>query len=487
MTTSATTNLTNPAPSPRSDIPLLTIFRLGLFNMGLGLMSVLTLAVLNRVMINELFIPATLTAGTAAIQYLISPARVWFGQLSDNRPLGGLHRTNYVRIGVICAGICVFLAVQVAWQLGMVTPGETWIWNGSSIFWSILLAVVFIAYGFAISASSIPFTALLVDVSDEKGRSRIVAIVWSMLLMGIIIGGISGKIWGTVVLGEDSGGLTDIADLYAPLTMLFIIVPIVFVGLANIATLGVERRYSRFTSRFKRGQQMSQREDSITLRDTLRLLGSNPQVGIFFSFLFVLTVGLFLQEAVLEPYGGEIFKMSIGDTTALNTFWGIGVLVGYSLTGFWVIPRLGNQNAARWGCGLVALCFGLIILSGFTQNPSLLKGAVVLFGLAAGVATISSIGLMLDLTTAENAGTFIGAWGLSQAIARGVGIFSGGVILDVGKWLFNVPLLAYSAVFTLQALCMVGAIAILTNVNVTAFRSNSRRTLATVMEAELDG
>lgn len=454
--------------------------------MGLGLMSVLTLAVLNRVMISELLIPAALTAGVAAIQYLIAPIRVWFGQLSDTRPLWGKHRTNYVRLGVLCAGICIFCAVQVAWQLGGVIPlGDPWVWNGGTLFWTVLLALVFIAYGFSISACSIPFTALLVDISDDKGRSRIVAIVWSMLLVGIVIGGISGKIWGNIFLGEegDGGTVLNIADLHTPLTILFTIVPIVFICLANLATWGVETRYSQFSQR----GTTSQRDDSVTLKDTWNLLTSNRQVGIFFSFLLILTMGLFLQEAVLEPYGGEIFQMPIGETTILNSFWGIGVLVGYSVTGFLIIPRLGNQNSARLGCGLVALCFVFIILSGFTQNPAVLKGAIILFGLAAGVATVSSIGLMLDLTTAENAGTFVGAWGLSQALARGIGIFSGGVILDVGKQFLPSTLLAYSTVFVVQGICMIAAIFILSQVSVTEFRTHSRQTLTTVMEAELDG
>ncbi|MEA5419680.1 PucC family protein, partial [Spirulina sp. CCNP1310] len=99
-------------------LPLPTILRLGLFNLGLGLMSVLTVAVLNRVMITELQIPAWVTAGAVALPYLVSPARVWFGQLSDSRPLWGLHRTGYVRCGALMAGIIVFLAVQTGWQLG---------------------------------------------------------------------------------------------------------------------------------------------------------------------------------------------------------------------------------------------------------------------------------------------------------------------------------------------------------------------------------
>lgn len=474
-------------PPRAARIHPVTMFRLGFFNLGLGLMSVLTLAVLNRVMISELLIPATITAGVAAIQYLISPLRVWFGQLSDARRLWGFHRTGYIRLGLIGAAIAVFLAAQVAWQLGLARPETGWDWTGSTLLWTGLLALIFIAYGMAISASSIPFTALLVDISNEQERSRLVAVVWSMLMVGIVIGGVSGKIWGSLFLGEDDGtGGLMLANLYLPLTQLFIVVPLVFILLGNVAIWGIERRYSRFNLPV-RGENPEKREDSITLRETFTLLTSNRQVGIFFTFLLVLTMGLFLQEAVLEPYGGEIFQMPIGETTLLNSYWGIGILVGYSITGFVVIPRLGKQPTARLGCALVAFCFGLIILSGFTQNPLVLKGAILLFGGAAGIATVSSISLMLDLTTAESAGTFVGAWGLSQALARGVGIFAGGVILDAGKALFSRPLLAYSLVFGIQALCMLGAIALLARVDVQEFRGRTQQVLTTVMEGDLDG
>ena len=42
-------------------------------------------------------------------------------------------------------------------------------------------------YGLALAATT-PFTALLVDVSDEKTKSQIVGVGWSMLMFGIISG-----------------------------------------------------------------------------------------------------------------------------------------------------------------------------------------------------------------------------------------------------------------------------------------------------------
>ncbi|MDB9494578.1 BCD family MFS transporter [Spirulina major CS-329] len=482
MTVDSSVTAVDPNPDLPPDLGLFTILRLGLFNLGLGLMSVLTVAVLNRVMISELGIPGWVTAGAIALPYLVSPARVWFGQLSDSRPLWGLHRTGYVRVGVVVMGLMVWLAVQVVWQLGgAVAAAGQWSWQNPAIAgWAIVLSLVFLCYGLAVSACSIPFTALLVDVSDERKRSKLVAIVWSKLMVGIVIGGIGGAIWGKIFIPEDLGD--PLTTLYGPITALFTAVPLLFFCLALIATWGIERTYSHF----QRRSEGKGREDSVTLKDTLRLLTSNRQTGIFFSFLLILTIGLFLQEAVLEPYGGEVFGMAIGETTALNSFWGIGILLGYSATGFFLIPRFGKKRVTKWGCALVAVCFILIILSGFTQNAEVLKGAMILFGIAAGMTTIGSINLMLDLTTAETAGTFVGAWGLSQAIARGLAIFSGGVILDVSRSLFQIPLLAYGAVFLLQSISMVIAIALLARVDVAEFRANTRTVLATAMEADLD-
>ncbi|MGK7873407.1 MAG: BCD family MFS transporter [Xenococcaceae cyanobacterium] len=480
-------------------VGLLTIFRLGLFNLGLGLMSILTLAILNRVMISELAIPASIAAGTIAMSQFISPARVWFGQLSDSKPLFGLHRSGYVWLGTALFGLAVFLAVQAVWQLGsLARASEGWVWNSQTIGWTALLAFIFVCYGLAISSSSTPFTALLVDISEEDNRSKIVAVVWSMLMVGIVIGGVSGKILlekvqqAGVVLGANIGSNllvgeemieTPLETLQAPINSIFITVPLVVLGLAMIATLGVEKKYSRYASR----SSLADREDSITMGKALKILTASRQTGIFFCFLLLLTISLFMQEAVLEPYGGEVFGMSIGDTTLLNSFWGIGILIGYSTTGFLVVPRLGKKVTTKLGCLLVAICFCLIIFSGFTQEQIILKSALVVFGMATGVVTIGGISLMLDLTAAETAGTFIGAWGLAQAMARGVAIWIGGGVLDFGKWLFSSPVLAYSLVFALQAACMILAIGILNQVNVKEFQANTQQAIATVMEGDLDG
>lgn len=469
---------------PPRKVGILTVFRLGLFNLALGLMAVLTLAVLNRVMISELGIPATVTAGTLALSQFIAPVRVWFGQLSDTKPIFGRHRTSYVRLGAIVFSIAVFFAVQVVWQLGAVVRANGgWLWNTQTIGWTALLALIMAIYGIAVSSSSTPFTALLVDISEEENRSKLVAVVWSMLMVGIVIGGISG---GIVLKQINPGGVAagqiPLENLQAPINSVFGFVPFLVIALAFIATWGVEKKYSRFSNRSNK----TEREDSITLGRSLKILTASRQTGIFFSFLCLLTISLFMQEAVLEPYGGEVFGMSIADTTKLNANWGIGILIGYSLTGFLIVPRLGKKLTTKLGCILVAVSFILIILAGFTQEQAILKSAIVLFGITTGMATIGGISLMLDLTAAKTAGTFIGAWGLAQAMSRAVATVIGGVILDLGKAFFTTPVLAYGSVFATQAVAMLVAIAILNSVDVQEFKDTTNKAIATVMEGDLD-
>ena len=468
--------------NPPRKVGMLTVFRLGLFNLALGLMAVLTLAVLNRVMIAELAIPATITAGVLAVAQFVAPVRVLFGQLSDTKPIFGSHRTGYVRTGAVIFSVIIFFAVQVVWQIGSaVRANGEWAWNSQTLGWSALLALMMAIYGMAVSSSSTPFTALLVDISDEEQRSKLVSVVWSMLMVGIVIGGITGK---KLLEGVNAveGQLVPLEELRSAVNPIFAFVPLVIIAFALIATWKVEKKYSRFAAL----SASRDRQDSMTLKKCFKILTSSRQTGFFFSFLCLFTVALFMQEAVLEPYGGEVFGMSIGDTTLLNSYWGMGILVGYGITGFLVIPRLGKKLTTKLGCLLVALSFVLIILAGFTQEQTVLKSAIFLFGIAAGVATIGGISLMLDLTAAETAGTFIGAWGLAQAMSRALATVIGGVILDFGRAIFADSVMAYGTVFALQAVTMLVAIGILSSVDIQEFQTTTKKAIATVMEGDLD-
>lgn len=443
--------------------------------MGLGMMSILTQAVLNRIMIQEIAIPPTLVGLVLAIPAFVSPARIRFGQLSDAKPLWGYHRTAYVWLGALVFAIAAFLAVQVMWQLNAVADNLSgWVWNTQTVGWMAVLALVFAIYGLAICASSTPFAALLVDISDEDNRSQVVSIVWSMLMVGIIVG--------AIISGKILEPQASTANFQPAVNRLFIIIPAIVFGLSIVATLGIEKKYSLYRQR----STLVNREDSITLGAAWKILTASPQTALFFTFLVVMTISLFMQDAVLEPYAGQVFKMPIEESTRLNAFYGVGLLIAYGVTGFFVIPRLGKRRTARLGCVMVAFAVLLLGASGFSANSTFLKLGLVLFGLAAGFLTTGAISLMLDLTVAEAAGTFIGAWGLAQALARGTALVVGGAALDVGKRLLPTLELAYGLVFALEAVGMLLSIWFLNRVNVTEFQNNTKQAIASVLESDLD-
>ncbi|MEM6450010.1 MAG: BCD family MFS transporter [Cyanobacteria bacterium P01_D01_bin.105] len=473
------------APEEIPSIGLLTMLRLGVFNMGLGIMSLLTLGVLNRVMIDELRVPALVAAGAIAVHQFMAPARVWFGQLSDSRPLLGHHRSGYIWIGIVSMWATAFIAVQVMWRLGEQIAQSGW--GPGAYPWVGLLSVIFAFYGLALSSTSTPFTALLVDVSDEKTKSQIVGIGWSMLMIGIV----AGVIIVSTVLGPLEGAAS-VAELRGPINRLFVIAPAIVCSLAVISTFGVEKKYSLLTKR----SAASGREDSVTLKQALKVLTASRQTGLFFCFLLVLSLSLFTQDTILEPYGGEIFNMPINKTTALNGFFGMGTLLGIIFTSFVLVPLLGKKRTVKVGCGAAAICLLGLAAAGTTANPAILSGAVGLFGIAAGLLTTGSIILMIDLTAAETAGTFIGAWGLAQAMARGGASVLGGALLSLGKNLTGAAaaveptseqlLPAYALVFGTQAVGMLIAIALVSRVNIQEFQLDAKQAITAALETELD-
>jgi len=149
------------------------------------------------------------------------------------------------------------------------------------------------------------------------------------------------------------------------------------------------------------------------------------------------------------------------------------------------------------GCSWAAVCLLGITLSGLTGNPSVLLTAVFCFGIASGILTLGAIVLMLDLTVAETAGTFIGAWGLAQAIARGSATVLGGGVLDLGRAMLRAfgstgevgepqAFLAYGLVFTLQAVGMMIAILLLSRVDIQEFQANAKAAITAALESDMD-
>lgn len=448
--------------------------RLGLFQGCLGCLAVIFSGLLNRIMLSELGFPGLLVGGALAFEQFVAPSRVLFGQISDAHPLASRHRVPYVLIGTAAFCLLAVLSVPLIFQVGRLLQ------DGSQPGLALGIAALcglFALYGLSISLATTPYLALVIDRTSEQERPRAVSIIWCMLTVGIVIGAVA---IGVSLRSLD--GVNDPLVLQAALSRFMTIVAAVVMLLTVVATWGMEPPLRERTD----GTAV-RREDAIGLRQSWTLITSSRQVLIFFSFLILFTLALFLQDPVLESYGAQVFAMPIAATAQLNAFWGVGTLVGLLLAGLWVVPRLGKMATARLGCQLIALSLLLLLVAGLTARIPFLQAVMVLFGLAAGIGTNSALCLMLDLTLPQAAGTFVGVWGLAQALSRAIGKLLGGGLYDIGRSLplGDGPYGPFALVLGVELLVALAALVLLARVNVRQFREDTSRSLSQVLELEL--
>jgi len=465
----------------RPGLSLLDSLRLGLFQACLGCLAVIFAGLLNRVMLSELGFPGLLVGGSLAFEQFVAPSRVLFGQWSDAHPLGRRHRVPYVLLGTALFCALAVLSVPLIFQVGHLLELGSQPQLGFGI---AALCGVFAAYGLAISLATTPYLALVIDRTSEQERPRIVGIIWCMLTVGIVIGAIL-----ISISLRSLDGIADPAVLEPTLLSFMSRVAVGVMVLSLVATWRMEYPLDPVPPLPGEAGPAGppRRDDAITLRQSWALITSSRQVLIFFAYLVLFTLGLFLQDPVLESYGAQVFGMPIAATAQLNAFWGIGTLIGLLLAGLWIVPRLGKLPTARLGCQLIVLSLLALLLCGLNPQVVVLRLVLLLFGLSAGIATNSALCLMLDLTLPEAAGTFVGVWGLAQAMARAMGKLLGGGLFDLGNWLpFGPgPFPAYGLVFGVELLVAALALLVLRRVNVRQFREDTGRGLSRIMAMEL--
>ena len=480
--------------------------RLGLFQACLGCLAVIFAGMLNRVMISELGFPGLLVGGALACEQFVAPARVWFGQISDSQPLGGRRRLPYIWIGTAAFCSLAVLSIPLIFRVAALLADGSRLALAAGV---LALCGLFALYGLAVSLASTPYLALVIDRTNEQERPRAVGLIWCLLTVGIVVGAIA-----IAISLRNLDGVTDPA-LLQPVLFTFMLRVALVVGLLTfVATFGMETDGMGADCIKSDGIQLdgiqqqassaplsssepstapaaSGRDDAISLAQSWALITSSRQVLVFFSFLVMFTLGLFLQDPILESYGAEVFGMPIAATASLNAVWGMGTLAGLLMAGFWLGPKLGKLASARLGCQLMVATLVLLLLAGLTGRVPVLQAVMLLFGLAAGIATNSSLVLMLDLTLPQAAGTFVGVWGLAQALSRALGKVLGGGLLDLGRWLQAILHLgssaypAYALVLAVEILVAIGALVLLARLNLRQFREDTGRSLVRVLSLEL--
>ncbi len=410
--------------------------QLGLIHVAVAMTLVPINSTLNRVMIKELTISTTLVAILASLPFLFSPIQVAIGSFADRHPVLGWRRTPYIVLGLLLCVSGVILSPRIAYFLAE----NFWTGLGFS-------AMAFGAWGLGYNFATVSYFSLATEISGQAQRSRTIAIMFFMMIMGII--------FTTLALGQ----------LLDPFTFEALIRSFWLIGIAALllGILGLVGLEERFVSP---GAASS---DQLPWSVIFKSLIGNRQAMLFFWYLIVLLTAILGQDILLEPFGAEAFGLPVDVTTRITSIWGVSFLASLMAGGL-VEGRVSKLTVARIGSWSGVAAFALIILSGLQTNLVLFYGGVVLLGLATGLATVSNLSLMLDMTISGSVGLFMGAWGMASSLARLTGNILSGVVRDTVAQIARDPSTSYLWVFAILMVMLLVSLGLLRQVDVGLFQ-----------------
>jgi BCD family chlorophyll transporter-like MFS transporter len=217
---------------------------------------------------------------------------------------------------------------------------------------------------------------------------------------------------------------------------------------------------------------------------------------LFTIFIFISMGAFSMQDPILEPFAGEVFGFTVGESTKLDGFHKIGTLIGIiSIVlclskfkiGFGSLSIVKNERLGSerlWlitGCLFSALSLFIISLLAITfAGSSALNSVVFFFGISNGIFTAGVLGTMLHLASRGSGdnkeGTRMGIWGAAQAYATMIAVFFSTVLVDIlGLIMTSLPSV-YGIVF-LTAACFFIASAYLGSLIIKSDELNSNQNL----------
>jgi BCD family chlorophyll transporter-like MFS transporter len=435
--------------------------KIGSFNIGSAMVDILTASVWNRILIADLGASATPVSILLALRYLLAPVSVWIGARSDARLVFGLRRIPYIWLGrlMMLAGIVLLPITTLRLSSDIDDP----------IGWLLALAI-FVFYGLGTAVSGGPYLALIHDSAPPAKRGVAISIAQTLLIVGFAASPIL---------------YARLLPSYTPerFQALALLTGAVAGGLWFLSVLGEERRTA------PTGDSAGPAKTKINLRATLRSMWSDQRTRLFFAFLALGAMSSFAQDAVLEPFGGDVFGLSAGATTRFAAYFGGGVLATMIITSIVTRRRRPEEQTRPATLGLSVMIAGLALLAvaGLSLTAWLITPALIVFGLGFGVYTVGGVSLLMAMTAEASAGAYLGLWTMTQLVSRGVGIGLGGIVRDVGLALTGSLAVAYSSVFILEAIGLAVCIALLSQLDVVGFaRDHQGETTPSPMVALAD-
>lgn len=430
------------ADAASADLPLGRLLRLSLFQVSVGLVTALLVGTLNRIMIVELGVGAWLVSLMVAVPLLAAPFRALVGFRSDvHRSVLGWRRVPYIWLGTILqfGGLAI-----MPFALILLSGDSHWPdWFGKAS-----AALAFLLVGMGVQTTQTAGLALATDLAAEQARPRVVALMYTMLLVGMVASGIA---FGLLLADFSQVLLIKVVQGAATFTLV----------LNLVALWKQEPRQPHLTHPSLARPAFG---------ESWRAFARTPSTLRFLVALGLGTAAFNMQDIVLEPYGAEVLGLSVGATSALTALMAGGALVAFMAAARMLAASVNAHRIAALGlvCGLWA--FAAVIFADPLDSPALFRLGVVLIGFGGGLFSVGTLTAAMGLEENGLTGMALGAWGAVQATCMGLAIAIGGALRD---WVSAVattgvlgeamdhPSTGYGTVYGLELLLLFGGLIVI--------------------------
>jgi BCD family chlorophyll transporter-like MFS transporter len=389
------------------DLPLSRLLRLSLFQVSVGMALTLLVGTLNRVMIVELGVPAALVAVMVALPVLYAPLRALIGFRSDtHRSALGWRRVPFIWMGsmVQFGGLAIMpFTLLVLSGGGNAAAWPVWVGQAGA-------ALAFLLVGAGLHTTQTAGLALATDLAPVESQPRVVGLMYVMLLLGTIV---SALVFGALLQDFSPGRLVQVIQAAAVATLV-------------LNALALWQQEAR---RPVRGAQAAPPPPGFGQAWRSYIAGDGARRRLLAIGLGTMAFGM--QDVLLEPYGGQVLGMGVGDTTWLTATLAGGGLLGFSLASGILSRGFDPARLALVGAWIGIPAFAAVILAASTLSVPLFASGALCIGFGAGLFGHGTLTVTMNRAPKEQTGLALGAWGAVQATAAGAGVALGGVLRDL--------------------------------------------------------
>jgi BCD family chlorophyll transporter-like MFS transporter len=395
------------ADAATPDLPLSRLLRLSLFQVSVGMALVLLVGTLNRVMIVELGVPASLVGVMISLPLIFAPFRALIGFHSDNhRSALGWKRVPFIFRGAMVqfGGLAIMpFALLVLSGGGNASQAPAWVGDVGA-------GVAFLLVGAGLHTTQTVGLALATDLAPVESQPKVVGLMYVMLLFGMIA---SALLFGAFLADFTPGRLVQVIQASAVVTLV----------LNSVALWKQETRRPGATAPARQAPPTFQEswDRFIHGGQALRRL-----IAVGFG-----TMAFSMEDVLLEPYGGQVLHLTVGDTTKLTATLALGGLFGFGLASRVLSRGADPFRMASYGALIGIPAFAAVIVAGPMSSALLFGTGTALIGFGAGLFGHGTLTATMNLAPRSQTGLALGAWGAVQASAAGVAIALGGIARDV--------------------------------------------------------